>query len=87
MKLLNEEIYPGLEKLLRAEKRIETEIECLSRIVIAYEYTRNKDILGGSDTNIEAKKNEIQDLEMISERLKEEITHLKEDIKRTISDK
>ena len=40
--LLNEEIYPGLEKLLRAEKRIETEIECLSRIVIAYEYTRNK---------------------------------------------
>ena len=46
-----------------------------------------KDILGGSDTNTEAKKNEIQDLEMISERLKEEITHLKEDIKRTISDK
>jgi len=46
-----------------------------------------KDILGGSDTNIEAKKNEIQDLEMISERLKEEITHLKEDIKQAISDK
>ena len=37
--------------------------------------------------NIEAKKNKIQDLEVISERLKEEITHLKEDIKRTISDK
>jgi len=33
--------------------------------------------------NIEAKKNKIQDLEVISERLKEEITHLKEDIKRT----
>ena len=40
-----------------------------------------KDKLGGSDTNIEAKKNKIQDLEMVSEHLKEEIMYLKEEIK------
>ena len=46
-----------------------------------------KDKLSGSDANIEAKKNEIQNLEMDDERLKEEIMHLKEDIKQTVSDK
>ncbi|CAG8512325.1 121_t:CDS:10 [Funneliformis mosseae] len=91
--LLNEEIEPKLEKL-RNEKRAyleyqktQTEIERLSRIVIAYEYTKNQENLNNSGAEVEAKKNKIQESETFCERLKEELAYLEEDIKQTISKK
>ncbi|CAJ0748244.1 13808_t:CDS:10, partial [Entrophospora sp. SA101] len=75
--ILREVIEPKLEKL-RAEKnsylefqKIEVDIERLSRLIIAYEYTQNQ--LDRSDTIIENNKNRINDLEEIIEELKEEL--------------
>ena len=46
-----------------------------------------KEKLDKSGADVEAKKNKIQGLEMYSERLKEEIVYLEEDIKQTVSNK
>ncbi|RGB44102.1 putative nuclear condensin complex subunit Smc2 [Rhizophagus diaphanus] len=92
-KLLIEEIDPKLEQL-RAEKRsyleyqkTESEIERLNRIVIAFEYILNLERVNKSGADVDAKKKKIKDLETFSERLKEEIVHLEDDIKQTMHKK
>ncbi|CAI2175919.1 7498_t:CDS:10 [Funneliformis geosporum] len=92
-KVLDGEIEPKLEKL-RIEKRIflefqktETEIERLSRIVIAYDYSKNQEKANKTGAEVEAKMNKIQESERFIERIKEEIAYMEEDIKQTISKK
>ncbi|CAG8514249.1 5838_t:CDS:10 [Acaulospora colombiana] len=91
--LLNEEIGPKLDKL-RTEKRsylefqkTESDIERLSRLVIAFEYTKYKDKLDKSGADFDAKRAKVHDLEMLNEQLKMELEHLEEDIKQTTRNK
>ncbi|GBC02978.1 hypothetical protein RclHR1_04910011 [Rhizophagus clarus] len=91
--LLNEDIEPKMERL-RAEKRsyleyqkTESEIDRLNRIVTAFEYLMNLERVNKSSADVDAKKKKIRDLETFSERLKEEIAHLEDDIKQTIHKK
>ncbi|RHZ52104.1 hypothetical protein Glove_465g30 [Diversispora epigaea] len=91
--LLNEEIGPKLDKL-RTEKRsylefqkTESDIERLSRLVIAYEYMKYQDKLNRSETEFESKKAKVRDLQESNEQLKAELVHLEEDIKQTTYNK
>ncbi|QKX60621.1 uncharacterized protein TRUGW13939_07767 [Talaromyces rugulosus] len=86
--LLSEEIEPKLEKL-RGEKRAfldfqqtQNDVERLTRLVVAHDYLKGKDRLHAAGEDYEAKKAKTQNLEDNATRLKSEIAHLEEDVKR-----
>ncbi|KAF4126734.1 structural maintenance of chromosome 2 [Geosmithia morbida] len=86
--LLKEEIEPKLEKL-RTEKRAfldfqqtQNDLERLTRIVVAYDYLKCQEKLKQSAADLESKKQRQQVLEDSTSRMKSEIAHLEEDLKR-----
>ncbi|KAL2872352.1 condensin subunit SMC2 [Aspergillus lucknowensis] len=86
--LLKEEIEPKLEKL-RAEKRAfldfqqtQNDLERLTRLVVAHDYLRSGDRLRVSGEECESKKRNVQALENNAAKLKSEISHMEEDVKR-----
>ncbi|KAJ4324035.1 Structural maintenance of chromosomes protein 2 [Neodidymelliopsis sp. IMI 364377] len=86
--LLRDEIDPKLEKL-RQEKRAfldfqqtQSELEKLTKLVIAYDYTRLQERLQQSGDDLESKKQRTKDLEESTIRMKKEIEFLQEDIKK-----
>ena len=86
--LLREEIEPKLEKL-RTEKRAfldfqqtQSDLERLTKLVVAHDYLKNKEKLKQSASDLEAKKQRAKDLEDSAKRLKNEIAHLEEDMKK-----
>ncbi|TEA21768.1 Structural maintenance of chromosomes protein 2 [Colletotrichum sidae] len=86
--LLTEEIEPKLEKL-RTEKRAfldfqqtQNDLERLTRVVVAHDYVRCQEKLQQSAADLEGKKQRRKDLEESADRLKSEISHLEEDVKR-----
>ncbi|KAI9761095.1 MAG: hypothetical protein M4579_001247 [Chaenotheca gracillima] len=87
--LLKEEIEPKLEKL-RTEKRAfldfqqtQSDLERLTRLVVAHDYVKNKEKLKQSATDLELKRHRAKDLEDSAARLKNEISLLEEDVQRT----
>lgn len=85
--LLKEEIEPKLEKL-RMEKRAfldfqqtQSDLERLTKIVVAHDYIKNQEKVNRSAADLEAKKQRGKDLEESAKRLKLEIENLAEDIK------
>ena len=86
--LLKDEIEPKLEKL-RTEKRAfldfqqtQNDLERLTRIVVAYDYLKCQDKVTQSAADLEGKKLRHKELEDSSTRMKNEITHLEEDLQR-----
>ncbi|PGH17843.1 hypothetical protein AJ80_04666 [Polytolypa hystricis UAMH7299] len=86
--LLKEEIEPKLEKL-RGEKRAfldfqqtQSDLERLTRLVVAHDYLKNKERLRVAGEEFEGKKQKATDLENHATRLKSEIAHIEEDVKR-----
>jgi structural maintenance of chromosome 2 len=86
--LLKDEIEPKLEKL-RTEKRAfldfqqtQNDLERLTRVVVAYDYLRCQEKLTQSAADLEGKKMRHKELESSSTRMKSEIAHLEEDLKR-----
>ncbi len=86
--LLRDEIEPKLEKL-RTEKRAfldfqqtQSDLERLTRLNVAHDYVRCQEKLQQSGADLEAKKQRQKDLEDSALRLKSEISHLEEDVKR-----
>ncbi|GAW20167.1 hypothetical protein ANO14919_096640 [Xylariales sp. No.14919] len=86
--LLREEIEPKLEKL-RTEKRAfldfqqtQNDLERLTRVVVAHDYVRYQERLEQSETDLEQKRQRQKDLEESATRLKSEISHLEQDVKR-----
>ncbi|WYZ45258.1 hypothetical protein EsH8_VIII_000574 [Colletotrichum jinshuiense] len=86
--LLQDEIEPKLEKL-RTEKRAfldfqqtQNDLERLTRVVVAHDYVRCQEKLEQSAADLEGKKQRQKDLEESAVRLKSEISHLEEDVKR-----
>jgi len=89
--LLKDEIEPKLEKL-RTEKRAfldfqqtQNDLERLTRIVVAHDYLKNQEKLRQSANDLDLKKQRAKDLEQSAGRLKNEISHLEDDIKRVKS--
>jgi structural maintenance of chromosome 2 len=85
--LLRDEIDPKLEKL-RQEKRAflefqqtQSELERLTKLVVAHDYIRYKERLKQSADDLDAKKQRAIDLEEAAVRMKKEIEYLQEDIK------
>ncbi|KAL6883937.1 RecF/RecN/SMC [Trichoderma longibrachiatum] len=83
--LLRDEIEPKLEKL-RGEKRAfldfqqtQNDLERLSRVVVAYDYTKCQEKLKQSAADLEAKKQRQKNLESSVARLRNEISNLEED--------
>lgn len=86
--LLQEEIEPKLEKL-RAEKRAfldfqqtQNDLERLTRLVVAHDYIRGNERLRIAGEECGSKKQKVQTLEDNATKLKNEIAHLEEDVKR-----
>ncbi|KAJ9635893.1 Structural maintenance of chromosomes protein 2 [Coniosporium tulheliwenetii] len=86
--LLRDEIDPKLEKL-RNEKRAfldfqqtQSDLERLTRLVVAHDYVKGKEKLRLSAEDLERKKQRAQDLEGSAVRLKNEIGFLQEDMKK-----
>jgi structural maintenance of chromosome 2 len=86
--LLKEEIEPKLEKL-RAEKRAfldfqqtQNDLERLTRLVVAHDYLRSGERLRVTGEECENKGRKMQALEENAAKLKNEISHLEEDMKR-----
>ncbi|PKX98914.1 condensin subunit SMC2 [Aspergillus novofumigatus IBT 16806] len=86
--LLKEEIEPKLEKL-RAEKRAfldfqqtQNDLERLTRLVVAHDYLRSGERLRVTGEECETKGRKMQALEENAAKLKNEISHLEEDVKR-----
>lgn len=86
--LLRDEIEPKLEKL-RGEKRAfldfqqtQNDLERLTRLVVAHDYVRYTEKLQQSAADLEGKKQRQMDLEDSAVRLKNEISHLEEDVQR-----
>ncbi|KAL9104392.1 MAG: hypothetical protein Q9163_000650 [Psora crenata] len=86
--LLREEIGPKLEKL-RGEKRAflefqttQSDLERLTRLVVAHDYVRSKEKVKQSGADLEMKKQRAADLEEGAKRMKGEIAHLEEDMKK-----
>lgn len=84
--LLKEEIEPKLDKL-RTEKRAfldfqqtQSDLERLTRLVVAHDYVKNNEKLKQSAADLEAKRKRATDLEDSAVRLKNEIMNLEEDI-------
>ncbi|ORY00671.1 RecF/RecN/SMC [Clohesyomyces aquaticus] len=85
--LLRDEIDPKLEKL-RQEKRAfldfqqtQSDLERLTKLVVAHDYLRYKDRQHQSAGDLEAKKKKAKDLEAAAVRMRKEIECLQEDIK------
>lgn len=86
--LLKEEIEPKLDKL-RTEKRAfldfqqaQSDLERLTRLVVAHDYVKSKEKLKNSATDLETKKKRVMQLEDSAVRLKHEIMNLDEDMKK-----
>lgn len=86
--LLKEEIEPKLDKL-RTEKRAfldfqqtQSDLERLTRLVVAHDYIKNKEKLKQSAAELETKRRRATDLEESAVRLKNEITNLEEDVRK-----
>lgn len=86
VELLRDEIDPKLDKL-RQEKRAfldfqqtQSELEKLTKLVIAYEYTRLQARLQQSGDDLQAKKQRADHLEQSAARMKKEIDFLQEDV-------
>lgn len=86
--LLRDEIDPKLEKL-RQEKRAfldfqqtQSDLERLTRLVVAHDYLKYKEKLRQSADDLETKKQRAKQLEESAARLKNEIVLLQEDIKK-----
>lgn len=86
--LLKEEIEPKLEKL-RSEKRAfldfqqtQSDLERLTRLVVAHDYVRGGERLQLAGDECENKRRTVQELEDSGAKLKNEIKHLEEDVKR-----
>lgn len=86
--LLKEEIEPKLEKL-RAEKRAfldfqqtQNDLERLTRLVVAHDYIRGNERLRVAGDECESKRQKVQALEDNATKLRSEISHLEEDVKR-----
>lgn len=91
--LLNDEIEPKLDKL-RTEKRAfldfqqtQNDLERLTRVVVAYDYIRCQEKLKQSAADLEGKKQRQKALEDSATRLKSEIAHLEEDVKKVRDDR
>jgi structural maintenance of chromosome 2 len=89
--LLRDEIDPKLEKL-RQEKRVflefqqtQSELERLTKLVIAHDYTRYNERLQQSADDLGAKKQRAVDLDEAAVRMRKEIEYLQEDIKKVKS--
>lgn len=89
--LLKEEIEPKLEKL-RSEKRAfldfqqtQNDLERLTRLVIAHDYVRGGERLRVAGEECDNKRNKAQALQENAAKLKGEIAHLEEDVKRVRS--
>ena len=63
-------------------QQTQSDVERLPRLVVAHDYLKNKDKLKQSANDLEAKKQRARDLEESAKRLKNEIVHLEEDIKK-----
>ena len=86
--LLRDEIDPKLEKL-RQEKRAflefqqtQSDLERLTKLVIAHDYIKNKDRLRLSKEDLEAKRERAKALEESAVKLKNEISYLQEDMQK-----
>jgi structural maintenance of chromosome 2 len=86
--LLREEIEPKLERL-RGEKRAwldfqqtQSEVERLTRLVVAWDYLRAGEKLRAAGGEWEGKRDRVRELEDGKERLEKEIALLAEDVKR-----
>lgn len=86
--LLKDEIDPKLDKL-RTEKRAfldfqqtQSDLERLTRLVVAHDYVRTKEKLKQSADELQMKNRRALELDDSAARLKSEIAHLEEDIKR-----
>jgi structural maintenance of chromosome 2 len=86
--LLKDEIEPKLDKL-RMEKRAflefqqtQSDLERLTRLVVAHDYLRNKEKAKQSAADLAAKKQRALDLQTSAVRIKNEIATLEEDVKR-----
>lgn len=86
--LLNEEIEPKLDKL-RTEKRAfldfqqtQSDLERLTRLVVAHDYIKNKEKVKQSAADLETKRRRATDLEESAVRLKNEIANLEEDVRK-----
>ena len=86
--LLRDEIDPKLEKL-RSEKRAfldfqqtQSDLERLTRLVVAHDYTRNQERLKHSADDLDQKKEQSHALERSIAKLKNEMGHLEEDMQR-----
>ena len=86
--LLKEEIDPKLERL-RQEKRAfldfqqtQSELERLTKLVVAYDYVKNKDKAKQAGDDLEMKQQNRTALEDSAVKLKSEISYLQEDIKK-----
>ncbi|KAH7328211.1 RecF/RecN/SMC [Stachybotrys elegans] len=86
--LLKDEIEPKLEKL-RTEKRAfldfqqtQNDLERLTRVVVAYDYLKCQEKARQSAADLEGKKRRQKDLEESAARLKSEMAHLEEDVKK-----
>ncbi|GAO47330.1 hypothetical protein G7K_1538-t1 [Saitoella complicata NRRL Y-17804] len=84
--LLRDEIEPKLEKL-RGEKRAflefqqtRSDLERMTKVVVAHDYTKYQERLSRSGADLEAKKRRIDDLEANAKRAKTEIANIEEDI-------
>ena len=91
--LLKDEIDPKLEKL-RGEKRAfldfqqtQSDLERLTRLVVAHDYVKGKSRLQQAAEDLEAKKTRATELEESAERLAREIELLQEDIKNVKADR
>ena len=86
--LLKEEIEPKLEKL-RTEKRafldyqqVQSDLERLTRLVVAHDYLRSMEKLKQSGADLESKKRKAKELEEGAEQMRKEIANLEEDVKK-----
>lgn len=86
--LLKDEIEPKLDKL-RTEKRAfldfqqtQSDLERLTRLVVAHDYIKNKEKLKQSAADLETKLRRATDLEESALRLKNEIGNLEEDVRK-----
>jgi structural maintenance of chromosome 2 len=86
--LLCDEIDPKLEKL-RGEKRAfldfqqtQTDLERLTRLVVAHDYIRGKEKLRSTASELDSKKRRQLELEESAGRLKNEIVYLQEDVRK-----
>jgi structural maintenance of chromosome 2 len=86
--LLQEEIEPKLEKL-RNEKRAflefqstQSDLERLTRLVVAYDYVKSKQKLQQSASDLTAKKERAEAIEENAEKMKREIGVLEEDMEK-----